>query len=81
MLRVKGSLTVAGKSGTVELDVSEVDRSRSPHGEGVIYYCATTELDRFDFGINYGRGVIGRLLKVTINVQASQLKVVPEPPA
>jgi polyisoprenoid-binding protein YceI len=70
MLRVKGSLTVAGKSGTVELDVSEVDRSLSPQGEEVIYFCGTTELDRFDFGINYGRGVIGRLLKVTINVQA-----------
>ena len=72
MLRVKGSLTIRGKSGTVELDVSEVDRSRSPSGEEVIYYCATTELDRFDFGINYGRGVIGRVLKVTINVQASR---------
>jgi polyisoprenoid-binding protein YceI len=70
MLRVKGSLTVAGKSRTVELDVSEVDRSRSPQGEEVIYFCGTTELDRFDFGIDYGRGVIGRLLKVTINVQA-----------
>jgi polyisoprenoid-binding protein YceI len=70
MLRVKGSLTIAGKSGTVELDVSEVDRSRSPQGDEVIYYCATTELDRGDFGIHYGRGVIGRSLKVTINVQA-----------
>lgn len=72
MLRVKGLLTVAGKSGLVELAVSEVDRSRSPQGEEVIYYCATTELDRFDFGIRYGRGVIGRSMKVTINVQASQ---------
>lgn len=78
MLRVKGLLTVAGKSGPVELAVSEVDRSRSPQGEEVIYYCATTELDRFDFGISYGRGVIGRSVKVTINVQASQLS---EPPA
>lgn len=72
VLRVKGSLTVAGNSRTVELDVSEVDRSRSPQGDEVIYYCATTELDRFDFGINYGRGLIGRSLKVTINVQACQ---------
>jgi polyisoprenoid-binding protein YceI len=78
MLRVKGLLTVAGKSGPVELAVSEVDRSQSPQGEEVIYYCATTELDRFDFGIRYGRGVIGRAMKVTINVQASQLS---EPPA
>jgi polyisoprenoid-binding protein YceI len=71
MLRVKGRLTVAGKSIPVELAVSEVDRSRSPQGEEVIYYCATTELDRFEFGIRSGRGVIGRSLKVTINVQAS----------
>lgn len=72
MLRIKGSLTVAGKSGPVELAVSEVDRSRSPQGEEVIYYCATTDLDRFQFGIRYGRGIIGRSLKVTINVQATQ---------
>lgn len=72
MLRLKGSLTVGGNSGTVELDVSQVDRSRSPQGEDVIYYCATTELDRFDFGIHFGWGVIGRLLKITINVQACQ---------
>ena len=29
-----------------------------------------TELDRHDFGIKYGRGAIGRKLKVVINVQA-----------
>lgn len=72
MLRVKGLLTIRGKSATVELDVNEVDRSRSPGGEEVIYYCGTTEFDRFEFDIHYGRGLIGRSLKVTINVQASQ---------
>ena len=65
-------------SRTVELAVSEVDRSRSPQGQEVIYYCATTDLDRFEFGIRYGPGIIGRSLKVTINVQASQSS---EPPA
>src|SRR4030095_10246512 len=56
VLSVKGSLTVAGKSKQVELEVSEVDRSRSPRGEEVIYYCATAEIDRSSFGINYGWG-------------------------
>jgi len=79
VLRIRGSLTVAGKSGPVELAVSEVDRSRSPQGEEVIYYCATTNLDRFEFGIRYGRGIIGRSLKVTINVQAS--RSLSKPPA
>jgi polyisoprenoid-binding protein YceI len=71
-LNVTGSLTIKGKSREVVLNVSEMDRSRSPRGEDFIYYAATTELDRFDFGITYWRGVIGRLLKVTVNVQATR---------
>jgi polyisoprenoid-binding protein YceI len=55
----------------VTLDVNEMDRSRSPRGEEFVYYSATTELDRFAFGINYGPVLIGRTLKVTINVQAT----------
>jgi polyisoprenoid-binding protein YceI len=69
-IEIRGSLTIRGKSKEIVLDVSEVDRSVAPHGEEVIYYCATTEIDRFAFGVNYGRGVIGRKLKVVINVQA-----------
>ncbi len=71
-LRVKGSLTIKNKTLPVELEVILLDRSRSPRGEEVIYYVATAQLDRFQFGINYGRGIIGRLLNVTINVQASR---------
>lgn len=69
VIEVTGSLTIGGKSGEVVLDVMEIDRSRSPQGELVIYYLATTELNRFDFGITYGRGVIGRTVKVVINAQ------------
>jgi polyisoprenoid-binding protein YceI len=65
-----GELTVKGKSTEVTLNVDAVDRSCSPQGEEVIYYTAMTELDRSDFGIMYGRGAIGRKLKVVINVQA-----------
>jgi polyisoprenoid-binding protein YceI len=66
-----GDLTINGKTARVALAVNEMDRSRSPRGEEFVYYSATTELDRFAFGINYGRALIGRTLKVTINVQAS----------
>jgi polyisoprenoid-binding protein YceI len=72
LISVKGRLSIRGKSSEIELEVSEVDRSRSPRGELVIYYCATTEVDRSRFGINYGWGLIGRKLKVVINVQASK---------
>jgi polyisoprenoid-binding protein YceI len=71
-LDITGSLTVKGKSRDVSLNVSEVDRSRAPDGEEFVYYAATAELDRYDFGINGMRGLIGRLLTVTINVQASR---------
>ena len=71
-LRVTGSLTIKGKSREVILDVEELDYSRSPDGEEVSYYSTSTQLDRVDFGIGYGRGLIGRSLKITINVQASR---------
>ena len=70
-LDLEGSLTCKGKSKTIALAVNEMDRSRSPRGEEFVYYSATTEIDRFDLGINYGRGIIGRKVQITINVQAS----------
>jgi polyisoprenoid-binding protein YceI len=70
-LDLEGNLTVKGKTRTIALAVNEMDRSRSPRGEEFVYYSATMELDRFDLGIDYGRGMIGRKVRVTINVQAS----------
>ena len=69
-LELNGDLTIKDKTVPVALSVNEMDRSRSPNGEEFVYYSATTELDRSAFGINYGRGIIGRRLQVTINVQA-----------
>ena len=69
-LELEGTLTVKEKTIPIKLAVNEMDRSRSPNGDEWVYYSATADLDRFAFDINYGRGVIGRRLKVTINVQA-----------
>jgi len=73
MLKVKGVLTIRDTNKDVVLDVTEVDRSRSPNGEEVIYYVAETELNRFDFGVTAWRGVVGQKLKVVINVQANKV--------
>ena len=70
-LDLEGTLTVRDKHVPITLAVNEMDRSRSPNGDEFIYYSATAELDRFACGISYGRGLIGRKLKVTINVQAT----------
>ena len=72
-LDLEGNLTVKDKRVSIALAVNEMDRSRSPNGEEFVYYSATTELDRFAFGINYGGPMIGRHLRVTINVQASNI--------
>ena len=69
-LDLAGDLKIKDKTVPIALSVNEMDRSRSPNGEEFVYYSATTELDRSAFGINYGRGFIGRRLQVTINVQA-----------
>jgi polyisoprenoid-binding protein YceI len=71
-LRLTGSLTIKGKSREVIVDVDKLDYSRSPDGEEVSYYGTSAKLDRFDFGIGYGRGLIGRSLKIMITVQASK---------
>lgn len=71
-LRVTGSLTIRDQTREIVLDVIDIDRSCSPSGEHVAYYSAFAELDRHDFGIAYMRGLIGRMLKITINVQATR---------
>lgn len=69
-LDLDGELRIKDKTVPVALTVNEMDRSRSPNGEEFVYYSASTELDRCAFGINYGPGLIGRRLRVNINVQA-----------
>jgi polyisoprenoid-binding protein YceI len=70
-LRVTGSLTIRDQTREIVLDVSDIDRSRSPGGEQIAYYTALTELDRHSFGIKHP-GLIGRALKITINIQATR---------
>lgn len=71
-LRVTGALTIKDKSKEIVLDVSEIDRSCSPSGEHVAYYGAQTNLDRFDFRVAALRLLIGRMVRITINVQATR---------
>ena len=71
-LRVTGALTIKDKTKEIVLEVNEVDRSCSPTGEHVEYYSARTDLDRLDFRVAAMRVLIGRMLHITINVQATR---------
>lgn len=70
-LELDGILIVKDKRVPISLAVNEMDRSRSPKGEEFIYYSATAEVDRFACGVSYGPGLIGRKLRITINIQAT----------
>jgi polyisoprenoid-binding protein YceI len=72
MLRVTGTLTIKDRSREIALDVWVTDRSRSPQGDEVAYYTAMAEINRHDFGVSFGRGLIGSRVKITIQVQASK---------
>jgi len=72
MLRVTGTLTIKGQTREIALDVTITDRSRSPRGDEIIYCAAVADIDRFAFGVNYGRGLIKRTLKILIQAQASK---------
>jgi polyisoprenoid-binding protein YceI len=69
-LLIRANLTVRGVSRELTLNVEETDHSRSPQGDEIDYYAALIEVDRFDLGIKSFRGIIGRTLKVRIQVQA-----------
>jgi len=72
MLRVTGTLTIKGQTREVVLDVTITDRSRSPRGDEIIYCAAVIKIDRFAFGVNYGRGLIRGAIKILIQAQASK---------
>jgi polyisoprenoid-binding protein YceI len=72
MLRVNGTLEIKGQSRDIALDVTLTDRSRSPQGDEILYFAAVAELDRFDFGIKYARGLIRSSIKILIQAQATK---------
>lgn len=72
MLRVNGTLAIKGQSREIALDVTITDRSRSPQGEEILYFAAVAEIDRFDFGIKYARGLIRSPIKILIQAQATK---------
>ncbi len=71
-LRVTGTLSIKDQSKEIVLEVSEIDRSRSPNGEYVAYYSAVTNIDRLDFRVDAMRLLIGRKVQIMISLQATR---------
>jgi polyisoprenoid-binding protein YceI len=71
-----GDLTIRGVTREVELEVTYEGVAKSPWGQEVIGFSATTELDREEFGMTWnaaletGGVLVGRKLKVEIEAEA-----------
>jgi polyisoprenoid-binding protein YceI len=73
---VRGDLTIRDVTREVDLEVEFEGLARSPWGQEVIGFTATTEIDREDFGITWNQALetggvlVGRKVKIEISAEA-----------
>jgi polyisoprenoid-binding protein YceI len=67
---VTGDLTIKDKTKEVVLKVKSLGFGPGSRGAQLSGWEATAKLDRRDFGITYGQGVVGNDVDVTIDIEA-----------
>jgi polyisoprenoid-binding protein YceI len=73
---LSGDLTIKGVTRPVELEVEFEGAGRSPFGQDVFGFTATTEIDREDFGLTWnvaletGGVLVGKKVKIEIEGEA-----------
>jgi polyisoprenoid-binding protein YceI len=73
---VRGELTIREVTREVDLEVEFEGLARSPWGQEVIGFTATTEIDREEFGITWNQALetggvlVGRKVKIEISAEA-----------
>jgi polyisoprenoid-binding protein YceI len=71
-----GDLTIRGVTRSVELEVEFEGAGRSPFGQDIFGFTATTEIDREDFGLTWnvaletGGVLVGKKVKIEIEGEA-----------
>lgn len=68
--KVHGDLTIRGITKPVVLDVDFLGVGEGRNGVVISGWDATAKIDRRDFGITYGQGVVGNDVEITLNIQA-----------
>ncbi len=69
-LKVVGDLTLHGVTREVVLDVEDAGRTQDPWGGTRAGFAARTSIDRRNFGIVYGSGLVGDRVEIEIDVEA-----------
>jgi polyisoprenoid-binding protein YceI len=73
---VRGDLTIRGVTREVDLNVEFEGVARSPWGQEVVAFTATTEFDREEFGMTWNQALetggvlVGRKIKIEISAEA-----------
>ncbi len=67
---VTGDLTIKGVTKEVVLDVELLGFGPGRGGKMLSGWEGSTTIDRRDFGISYGQGVVGNEVDITLNIQA-----------
>jgi polyisoprenoid-binding protein YceI len=74
--KLRGELTVRDVTREVELEVEFEGAARSPWGQEVIGFTATTEIDREEFGMTWNQALetggvlVGKKVKIEISAEA-----------
>lgn len=67
--KLDGELTIKGVSRPVKLDVEFDGTARSPYGQDVFAFTATTEIDREEWGITYNMALEAGGVMISKNVK------------
>ena len=67
---VTGDLTIKETTKEVVLQVTLIGFGQGMNGKAISAWEATTKLDRRDFGITYGQGIVGNDVEVAISIEA-----------
>jgi polyisoprenoid-binding protein YceI len=70
---VDGELTLRGVTGSVTLQVEVGGFTDGQRGRAVAGFCATTEIDRTDFGVTGGTAgsVVGHIIRIALQIEAT----------
>jgi len=71
---VTGDLSIHGVTKPVVLKVKSLGFGPGMHGAMLSGWEATAQIDRRDFGLGYGQGVVGNEVEISINIEASLQK-------
>jgi len=71
---VTGDLTIHGVTKPVVLKVKSLGFGPGMHGAVLSGWEATAQIDRRDFGLGYGQGVVGNEVEISINIEAALQK-------